>query len=63
MVGYKRMVATLDEREVLRNVRQTLSMQEAKVILLMREFPFQEVTVKMENGKVLYKKQSRIRKD
>jgi len=44
-------------------IRQTLTSQEAKVIMVMREFPYQTITVKMENGKVIHKEQARSRKD
>ena len=53
----------LDEREVLRKVKDTLSMQEAKVILLMRELEYQTLTVVMEKGKVVHKKQLKTFKD
>ena len=43
--------------ECLEQIRQTLNLQEAKVIMLMRECPYQTITVVMENGKVVHKKQ------
>jgi len=41
----------------IEQIRQTLTMQEVKVIMLMRECPYQTITVVMENGKVVHKKQ------
>ncbi len=49
----------IDCKALLEKVRQTLSIQEAKVIILMREFPYQVITVVMENGKVVNKKQTK----
>jgi len=43
----------------LEKIRQTLNLQEAKVIILMRELPYQTITVVMENEKVVHKKQLR----
>jgi hypothetical protein len=43
--------------ESLEHIKQTLNLQEAKVIMLMRECPYQTITVVMENGKVVHKKQ------
>jgi len=43
----------------LEKIRQTLNLQEAKVIILMRELPYQTITVVMENRKVVHKKQLR----
>jgi len=43
--------------ESLEHIKQTLNLQEAKVIMLMRECPYQTITVIMENGKVVHKKQ------
>jgi len=43
--------------ECLEQIKQTLNLQEAKVIMLMRECPYQTITVVMENGKVVHKKQ------
>ena len=41
----------------------TLSMQEARVIILMRDQPYQTITIKMENGKVIHKEQMKSIKD
>ena len=41
----------------------TLSVQEAKVIILMRDQPYQTITIKMENGKVIHKEQMKSIKD
>ena len=43
----------------LEKIRQTLNLQEARVIILMRELPYQTITVVMENEKVVHKKQLR----
>jgi hypothetical protein len=42
---------------VIEKVKETLNLQEAKVVLLMRESLYQTITVVMENGKVVHKKQ------
>ena len=52
-----------DERGVLEKVRQTLNIQEAKVITLMRDLPYQTITIKMENGKVIHKERIESIKD
>lgn len=49
--------------ETLEHIRQTLKPQEAKVIMLMREKPYQTVIVKMENGKVVHKERTESFKD
>ena len=41
----------------------TLNSQEAKVVKLMRELPYQKLVIHMENGKVVNKKQNRSIKD
>lgn len=40
-----------------------LKPQELKVILLMREKPYQTIVVKMENGKVIHKERTENIKD
>ena len=40
-------------------IRQTLISQEAEVIMLMRERPYQTIIVKMENKKVIHMEQRR----
>ena len=40
--------------EELESIRQTLKLQEAKVIIRMRECDFQTLTIMMENGKVIH---------
>lgn len=47
----------------LERVRQTLNIQEAKVIMLMREVPYGTVIVKMEGGKVVHKERRESIKD
>ena len=44
-------------------VRRSLTMQEARVILLMREKPFQTLTIIMENGKVVHMERKEPIKD
>jgi hypothetical protein len=47
----------------LEYIKQTLNLQEAKVIILMREHPYQTITVIMENGKVVHKERKESIKD
>ena len=51
------MIDSLTECKLLEQVKQSLNLQEAKVIILMRECSYQTITVVMENGKVVHKKQ------
>ena len=44
-------------------IRQTLTSQEAKVILLMRENPYQKIIVHIEAGKIVHKEQVKSIKD
>jgi len=44
-------------------IRQTLTPQEAKVIMFMRELEFQTLTIVMEKGKVVHKKQLKTIED
>lgn len=44
-------------------IRQTLTSQEAKVIMLMRELEYQTLTIVMEKGKVVHKKQLKTIED
>ena len=46
---------SMSDNKLIESIRQTLNMQEARVILLMRDMPYQTITIKMENGKVIYK--------
>lgn len=50
------------ERRIIEKVG-TLNCQEAKVVLLMREVPYQTIIVKMENGKIVHKEQIKSIKD
>lgn len=50
------------ERRIIEKVG-TLNSQEAKVVLLMREHPYQTIIVIMENGKVVSKKQTKSIED
>ena len=56
-------VKLIDCKSLLEKIRQTLSVQEAKVIILMRDQPYQTITIKMENGKVIHKEQMKSIKD
>ena len=47
----------------LEKIRQTLNMQEARVVMLMRDLPYQTITIKMENGKVIHKERMESIKD
>ena len=47
----------------LEEIRQTLNLQEAKVIIRMRELPHQTLTIIMENGKVVHKERKEPIKD
>lgn len=47
----------------LERVRQTLKIQEARVVKLMREVPYGTLIVKMENGKVIHKERHESIKD
>ena len=49
--------------ESLEHIKQTLNLQEAKVIILMRECLYQTITVVMENGKVVHKERKESFKD
>jgi len=44
-------------------IRQTLTSQEAKVIMLMRDLPYQTIIVKMEHRKVIHKERIESIKD
>ena len=56
-------VKLIDNRVLLEKVRQTLNIQEAKVIMLMRERPYQIITIWMENSKVVHKERKESIKD
>jgi len=53
----------IDGVKLIEKVRQTLNLQEAKVIMVMREKPYQIVTVYMENNKVVHKDRKENIKD
>ena len=53
----------LIDKNLLEKVRQNLDMQEAKVILLMRERLYQTIIIRMENGKVVHKERRESIKD
>jgi len=53
----------MTDNHILEQVRATLQSQEAKVIMLMRELKYQTITVVMENGKVVHKKQLKTIED
>lgn len=47
----------------LEKIRQTLNLQEAKVIMTIREVPYGTVEIVMEGGKVVHKKKIESIKD
>lgn len=49
--------------KLIEKVKQTLTIQEAKVVILMRELPYQMITIKIEEGKVIHKEQVKSIKD
>ena len=53
----------IDGVKLIEKVRQNLDMQEAKVILLMRERLYQTIIIRMENGKVVHKERRESIKD
>ena len=53
----------MTDKSIIDTVKQTLSEQEAKVVQLMRELPYQKLVIHMENGKVVHKEQNRSIKD
>jgi hypothetical protein len=53
----------IDGVKLIEKVRQTLTIQEAKVVVLMRELPYQTITIKIEEGKVIHKEQVKSIKD
>jgi hypothetical protein len=53
----------MDGVKLVEKVKQTLNLQEAKVILVMRELPYQTITIKMEAGRVIHKEQVKSIKD
>lgn len=57
------MTGDCQRSDILDKVRATLNLQEAKVILLMREYPYQTITIVIENGKVVNKKQTKSFED
>jgi hypothetical protein len=53
----------IDGVKLIEKVKETLSIQEAKVIMLMRDLPYQTITIKIEEGKVIHKEQIKSIKD
>ena len=53
----------MTDKSIIDTVKQTLSEQEARVVRLMRELPYQKLVIHMENGKVVHKEQNRSIKD
>jgi len=53
----------IDGVKLIEKIRQTLNLQEAKAIMLMREKPYQIITIYMENGKVVHKERKENIKD
>ena len=49
--------------ESLEHIKQTLNLQEAKVIILMRDVPYGTIEIIMENGKVVHKRRIESVKD
>ena len=52
-----------DDRHVQETVRLTLSIQEAKVIMLMRDLPYQTIIIHIEANRVVHKEQRKSIKD
>ena len=50
-------------KSIIEAVKETLSEQEAKVVLRIRERPFQTLTIIMEDGKVVHKERKEPIKD
>ena len=53
----------MSDKSIIDTVKQTLSEQEARVVRLMSELPYQRIVIHMENGKVVHKEQNRSIKD
>ena len=53
----------MTDKSIIDTVKQTLSEQEARVVRLMREHPYQTIVVVMENAKVVNKKQTKSIED
>jgi len=56
-------IKLIECKALLGQVKQSLNLQEAKVIMLMRERRYQTITVIMENGKVVHKERKESIKD
>jgi len=56
-------VKLIDCKSLLEKIRQTLSVQEAKVIILMRDVPYGTIEIIMEDGKVVHKRRIESVKD
>jgi len=52
-----------DGIKLIEKVKQTLNLQEAKAIMLMREVPYGTIEIIMENGKVVHKRRIESVKD
>ena len=59
---YKK-IKQMTDTKLIESIRQTLNIQEARVIMLMRDLPYQTITIKMENGKVIHKERIESIKD
>lgn len=53
----------IDDIKLIEKIKETLNLQEAKVIMVMRELPYQTITIKIEEGKVIHKEQVKSIKD
>ena len=47
----------------IEQIKKTLSNQEAKVIINIREYPYQTIIIKVENGKIVHKEQRKSIQD
>jgi len=56
-------IKLIDCKSLLEKIRQTLSVQEAKVIILMRDVPYGTIEIIMEDGKVVHKRRIESVKD
>jgi len=49
--------------KLIEQIRQTLNLQEAQVVLRMRERPYQTIIIRMEANKVVHKERRESIKD
>jgi hypothetical protein len=61
--GRRFIFSMIDGVKLIEKVKETLDLQEAKVIMVMRELPYQTITIKIEEGKVIHKEQVKSIKD